>query len=92
MLRMAVLQEIIALAVFAAAAILVLWVLFALLKNAARFVMVILANSLVGLVALALLYVLGVKVPLTAPVIVSIALFGLGGLGTILVFLLFGGL
>ncbi|MDD5317175.1 MAG: hypothetical protein PHF51_00400 [Candidatus ainarchaeum sp.] len=80
----------IAAAVFIVAAILFLAILFSVVRHAFRFIGAILANSIVGLVALIVLGFVGVKIPLTTPVIVSIALFGLGALGTLLIFLFSG--
>jgi len=79
-----------AIIIFAVAAFAVLSFLYSLIKHATKFGLAVVANSLVGLLALALLKIIGVEVPITAPVIISIALFGLGGLGTILVLLFFG--
>ena len=76
--------------IFIAAALILIVIAFYLLKQLTRFALAIFANSLIGLVALALLRAIGVNVPLTLPVIISIALFGLGGLGTILI-LIFSG-
>ena len=81
---------ILAAVVFIAAAAVVLYLLFTLVKKLRNFVVAIAANSIVGLIALGVLKLLGVTVPLTTPVIISIALFGLGGLGTVLLLLGFG--
>ncbi len=48
------------------------------------------ANSVVGLTAAVILGWLGVKIPLTTATIVVLALFGLGGLGSLLTLLFFG--
>jgi hypothetical protein len=76
--------------IFVAGAIVLLGVVLFLIKQASRFALAIVANSIIGLIALALLRLIGVNVPFTLPVILSIALFGLGGVGTLLV-LIFSG-
>jgi hypothetical protein len=76
--------------VFVIAAIILLLVAWKLFKGLFKLAMAMIVNSIVGLIALGVLFLLGVKVPLTAGVIISIALFGLGGLGTILILMFFG--
>jgi len=70
---------------FAMGGLLLLFIGLRLLKDITKLAITMVANSIVGLVFLFLLSLIGVKVPLTLPVIVSIALFGLGGLGTVLI-------
>jgi len=50
----------------------------------------ILLNSFFALVALFILNLIGIKVPIITPVLISLALFGLPALATILILLLFG--
>ncbi len=76
--------------VFVIAAIILLLVAWKLFKGLLKLAMAMVLNSIVGLIALGILFLLGVKVPLTAGVILSIALFGLGGLGTILILMFTG--
>ena len=78
------------LGVFAICGLLMLFIFLKLSHNILRIFTMMLTNSIVGLIAMGVLYLLGVKVPLTAPVIVSIVLFGLGGLGTLLILMFFG--
>ena len=75
---------------FVVAALVVLFIVFRLLKNIVKFFIALLANSIVGLIFVFILSLVGVKVPLTLPYLVSIALFGLGGLGTILILMFTG--
>lgn len=76
--------------VFLIAAVIVLVLLFVFIKKITRFFLALLVNSVVGLIALGVLKLVGVSIPLSLPVLISIALFGLGALGTILVLLFFG--
>lgn len=76
--------------IFIIALAIVLSLLFSVIKNLLKLSTAIVANSIVGLVAVLLLTFIGVKIPLTIPVIASIALFGLGAVGTLLI-LLFSG-
>jgi hypothetical protein len=71
--------------VLAGIALLVLaFILFSMLKQ-------IIVNSVVGLIALAALkYVLGIDIPLNIAVVASVALFGLAGLGMLLILMFFG--
>jgi hypothetical protein len=80
----------IAIAIFAVAAFALLYIVYSFIKHVAKFLLAVAINSLAGLIVLALLKMVGINVPLTLPIIISIALFGLGGVGTILVLLLFG--
>ena len=76
--------------VFAVAGVLMLLFAFRLFKGVFKFFTAMAMNSIVGVIALVILSLLGVHVPLTIPVIVSIIIFGLGGLGTILLLMAFG--
>lgn len=71
--------------VLAGVALLVLaFILFSMLKQ-------IVVNSVVGLIALAALkYAFGVDIPLSVAVVASVALFGLAGLGVMLILMFFG--
>lgn len=80
------------LGVFIFASLALLFVAFKLSKDILKFIMTMIVNSAIGLVAMLILALVGIKIPLTIPVILAIAFFGLGGLGTILILLLFGGL
>ena len=76
--------------IFVMCVLVVLMIAFSMMRNIMKFLMTLLANSIVGLVAMFLLSLIGIKVPMTLPVIVSVALFGLGALGTILVLMYSG--
>lgn len=76
--------------VFAIAGVLLLFFAFRLFKGIFKMFTMLAMNSIVGAIALVLLYILGVKIPLTIPVLASIAIFGLGGLGTLLLLMAFG--
>jgi len=76
--------------IFVCAALILLSLVFTFMKQIVRFLVAIIANSIVGLVVLGILNLAGIGIPLTLPVLVSTALFGLGGIGTILIFLFFG--
>jgi hypothetical protein len=75
---------------FVVAGLVVLFVVFKLMKNIMKFFLTLLANSLVGLIFVFILSLVGVKIPLTLPYLASIALFGLGGLGTVLILMFMG--
>lgn len=77
---------------FIVGALIVLFIAFTMLKDILKFVVTLFANSVVGLLMMLLLYLIGVKVPLTIPVLITIALFGLGGLGTVLILMFAGAL
>jgi len=76
--------------IFICAAMIVLGLVFSFMKHILKFAIAIVANSIVGLIVLALLKLVGIAVPLSIPVILSIALFGIGGLGTILILMFYG--
>lgn len=76
--------------VFAIAGILMLFFAFRLFKGVFKLFTAMAMNSIVGVIALVILHLLGVNVPLSIPVIASIIIFGLGGLGTILLLMAFG--
>ena len=85
-------EIVIACVVFLFALLVFVFSVFALkvMKKLITLVKIILINSVTGAVALFLLSLLGVNVPLTAPVLISIAIFGIPGLGTILLLMFFG--
>ncbi len=58
-----------------------------------RLIVGVIANSILGFIALGLIsYLFGITITLTNPVLVCIALFGLPGVGTLLVLKLYAGL
>jgi len=83
-------MELITMLTFGLAAIAVLYVLYKLVKGIGNVAVALVINSLVGAGALVFLKLVGVAIPTSAPVLLSILFFGLGGLGTVLLLLLFG--
>ena len=64
---------------------------FSLGKALLKLVFGLIANSILGVVLLfALDYVFGVGIPISIPILIPVALFGLPGLGTILILKLLG--
>lgn len=59
-------------------------------KHVLSLIKALIVNSVVGLVVAFLLGIIGIKIPLTTATIVVLALFGLGGLGTLLTLMFFG--
>jgi hypothetical protein len=56
-----------------------------------RAVVGIIANSVLGFAALFIIgYAFGIYIPLTTPILISVALFGLPGVGTLLVLKVIG--
>ncbi len=64
-------------------------ILFAL-KKALKLAFRLIINSVLGLAAIFLLSFVGINIPITLPTIIIVALFGLAGLGTILILMFFG--
>ncbi|MFH1470772.1 MAG: pro-sigmaK processing inhibitor BofA family protein [Candidatus Micrarchaeota archaeon] len=62
---------------------------FALLK-AMKLVFKLVINSVLGLIGIFLLGFIGINVPITIATLIVVALFGLAGLGTLLVLMFFG--
>lgn len=63
---------------------------FKIAKKALSFIARIIINSVAGLVLIFLLRFVGIMVPLTLPVLVVVALFGVVGLAVILILMFFG--
>ncbi|MFH1448766.1 MAG: hypothetical protein ABIG39_07945 [Candidatus Micrarchaeota archaeon] len=64
-------------------------IIFAL-KKTLKLAFRIIINSILGLAAIFFLSFIGVNVPIILPVILVVAIFGLAGLGMILIFMFFG--
>ena len=64
-------------------------ILFAL-KKALKLAFRLIVNSVLGFAGIFLLGAVGINVPITLPTIIVVALFGLAGLGTILILMFFG--
>ncbi len=78
-------------AVIAIAAIVILYILYRIAKSLLRVVLGIIANTVLGFIALFLLnYFFGFAIPFTLPVIISTALFGLAAVGTMVILKLSG--
>ena len=63
---------------------------FWLFAKSLKFAFKAVINAIVGLVCIFLLGLFGVSIPLSLPVIIIVALFGLAGLGAILILMFFG--
>ena len=65
-------------------------IFFKFARVALKWLVTIILNSIVGIVLLVLLRFVGVQIPLSLPVLLPVALFGLPGLATILILKYFG--
>ncbi|MCL5106279.1 MAG: hypothetical protein M1331_02715 [Candidatus Marsarchaeota archaeon] len=70
---------------------LVVFLIFKLGKSLLRLIFGIIANSILGLLAIIVLdYIFNFKIPLILPIIIATALFGLPAVGTFIIMRLFG--
>ena len=73
--------------------LIMLYIVFKLGKFALKYVFGVIANSILGFAALFLLnYFFSVAIPFTLPIIITIAIFGLPAVGTLVILKLLGGL
>ena len=70
---------------------LVVFLIFKFGKSLLRLIFGIIANSILGLLAIIVLdYIFNFKIPLILPIIIATALFGLPAVGTFIIMRLFG--